>query len=242
MRTDPEEKAGQGNDLRERIVRASVELLEEQGLSALSMREVARRAGVSHQAPYHHFEDREAILGAIAEQGFRMLFERLEAATNSKNKSIQERISGAGLAYVQFALENQAHFRVMFRPELVDIENCPGAKAEGDRAFTSLKECVHEAVLAGLPAEPSEEALVLMCWSVAHGLACLALDGPLAVKVPEEQHKELIYGVMHSYGRLLSGTAERASKDSKVEPKTEARGPLREQNTQAARPTKKRTR
>jgi hypothetical protein len=70
----------------------------------------------------------------------------------------------------------------MFRPELVNMERCPGADAQGDVAFSTVTRVVHEAVQAGLPAVPSEAALVAMLWSFAHGLACLVLDGPLAKK------------------------------------------------------------
>src|SRR5262245_51637447 len=84
--------ASEAGELRARIVRASIELIEEEGLAHLSMREVARRAGVTHQAPYHHFADREAILGEIAEQGFRLLCERIEtvARENPRGTPLRE--------------------------------------------------------------------------------------------------------------------------------------------------------
>jgi AcrR family transcriptional regulator len=189
-------------DLRERVLEASVKLIEEEGLSALSMREVARRAGVSHQAPYNHFVDREAILGAIAEQGFVMLGNAMARAREGE-KPAWRAIEDCGRAYVEFACTNPAHFRVMFRPELVDIENCPSAKAEGDRAFTVIVEVMHEAVRQGLPAVPSEEALVTMAWSLAHGLACLILDGPLAMKLPNAAREAHIEGVLGAMSRML---------------------------------------
>ncbi|MFI5308928.1 MAG: TetR/AcrR family transcriptional regulator [Polyangiales bacterium] len=128
-RTPSREAALDPVALRERILQASVELIEVEGLAALSLREVARRAGVSHQAPYHHFADREAILGAIAEQGFRILRAALERAVAHGRDvhSAAESLAACGRAYVEFACEHPAHFRVMFRPELVDLANCPGA-------------------------------------------------------------------------------------------------------------------
>src|SRR4051794_5864575 len=106
------------SDPQQRIVQASVQLIEEAGVGALSMREVARRAGLSHQAPYHHFDDREAILGAIAQQGFRMMSDAFERALEAHEPSLPGRIAAAFQTYVEFALQNPAHFRVMFRPEL----------------------------------------------------------------------------------------------------------------------------
>jgi AcrR family transcriptional regulator len=176
-------RAAEPGDLRQRILQASVELIEDEGLAKLSMREVARRAGVTHQAPYHYFADREAILGEIAEQGFRMLTERVERdVIRTEHRSVAQRISAMARAYVEFACAQPAHFRIMFRPELVNMERCPGADAQGDVAFSTVTRVVHEAVQAGLPAVPSEAALVAMLWSFAHGLACLVLDGPLAKK------------------------------------------------------------
>jgi AcrR family transcriptional regulator len=194
--------------LRERILRASIELIEVEGLGALSMREVARRAGVSHQAPYHHFPDREAILGAIAEQGFRVLRAELERAVvqGRAENSAAECLAACGRAYVEFACAHPAHFRVMFRPELVNLENCPGALAEGDGAFGYLTAMVHEAVKQGLPAEPSEEALIVLTWSVAHGLACLILDGPLSKKLPSAERGAQILGVTNAFGALLAAS------------------------------------
>ncbi len=194
------------SDLRARILQASVALIEGEGLGALSMREVARRAGVSHQAPYHHFADREAILGAIAEEGFRVLRAALERAVarDGGRRSAADCLAACGQAYVEFACAHPAHFRVMFRPELVNLENCPGARAEGDGAFGCLTRMVHAAVEQGLPAEPSEDALIVLAWSVAHGLACLILDGPLAKKLPGAERGAQIRGVTGAFGAMLA--------------------------------------
>src|SRR5438105_1608095 len=86
-------------DVRARVLGAAMRLIEEGGLASLSMREVARAAGVSHQAPYHWFADREAILAAMAEEGFRLLTDRLEAAT-VPGSSASEHLESLGRAYV----------------------------------------------------------------------------------------------------------------------------------------------
>lgn len=194
------------NDQQQRIVQASVQLIEEAGVGSLSMREVARRAGVSHQAPYHHFEDREAILGAIAQEGFRMMSAAFERALAEQPPSLGGRITGALHTYVEFALQNPAYFRVMFRPELVNLENCPGAQAEGDRAFEVLQRLVEEAVSKGVPAHPSKDALMLLFWSVAHGFACLALDGPLTHKTPEAERAQQLREVTTAFVTMVEAT------------------------------------
>jgi AcrR family transcriptional regulator len=196
-------------DLRQRIIDASVELLEQEGIGGLSMREVARRAGVSHQAPYHHFADRAAILGAIAEDGFRALLARFHEAAARPAKNVFARFEHAGIAYVEFAIERPAHFRVMFRPELVNVADCPGARKAGDDAFAWLQQMVGQCFEAGLDLGESRDAVTVTAWSMVHGLACLLLDGPLAHTLPEESkaRTQTIRAAMRIFRRQLESGA-----------------------------------
>src|SRR3982074_3363797 len=99
-------------DLRAALVRAAIELLEESGETELSLRAVARRAGVSPAAPYRHYADRESLISAVAAVGYRELAQRLAAAHPSP--STPEQLASVAIAYVQFALERPALFRLMF--------------------------------------------------------------------------------------------------------------------------------
>ena len=92
------------------------------------MREVAREAGVSHQAPYHHFGDREAILAAIAAEGFAKLQQELERAAASTGDDAAKAVEAMGCAYVDFALRHPAYFQVMFRADAVPLENYAEAR------------------------------------------------------------------------------------------------------------------
>lgn len=167
-------------DVREQILRASIEVIEKEGLASLSMREVARRAGVSHQAPYHYFTDREAILAAIAGDGFRQLADALESALTSTRGDSLSRLNAGGRTYVRFAITRSAHFRLMFRPDVVDIEQYPEAKAQAERAYAALEQLVGAAVGEGfLPARLAQGTVVLS-WAFVHGLSSLFLDGPLS--------------------------------------------------------------
>lgn len=165
-------------DLREQVLTASLELIEEQGVAALSLREVARRAGVSHQAPYHHFGSKDALVAELVARGYTRLSEMLEAAENARGTPAR-RLRLVGRAYVDFALAHPAAFRIMFRPELADLSACPAAEAEGSRAYSVLVRLVEETF--GGPRVPRErlEAIVTMHWSMVHGLATLVLDGSL---------------------------------------------------------------
>lgn len=168
-------------DLRSQVLDASVALIAEAGIAGLSMREVARRAEVSHQAPYHHFEDKESIVAALVERGFSMLADRMQAV--STTGTAEQRIARAGQAYVEFALDEPVYFRLMFRPELVDLRRFPKAEAAGARAFSLLRSLTSGT--AGRRAAAKREAMVSLHWSLVHGLSSLLLDGPLGHQLPK---------------------------------------------------------
>lgn len=164
-------------DLRRTLLDAAIALLESEGLAALSLREVARRAGVTHGAPYHHFQDRAALLSAIASEGFELLRGSMEGAQAAVGPRADERLGASGRGYVGFALRHPAHFRVMFRPELAGL---PGGGPEGGGAYQLLVDTVLACQREGLAPQGDPAPLVLLCWSAVHGLASLWLDGSLA--------------------------------------------------------------
>lgn len=195
------------DDLRERVLRASVELIETEGLAALSMREVARRAGVSHQAPYHHFKDREAILAAVAERGFELLNDALTKARTEATGPTHS-VELAGIAYVKFACDHSAYFRIMFRPELVKVSDHSEVDHIADQTFTHLPQMVADCMKAGLPEDLGTETMAAFLWSVAHGFACLLIDGPLAEKVPAigQEPDKAIRSLACAFRRMLDAT------------------------------------
>lgn len=176
------------SDLRARVLAASLALLETEGLAALSLREVARRAGVSHQAPYHHFADREAILAALVTEGFDDLASRLERALQSAPPDAPDEASLAmGLAYVDFALSRPGIFRVMFRPELVDQKRFAEAEAAGERSFAMLTRLIERLGTAKTSVEAQTQAS--LHWAVVHGLATLFVDGKLGTDLKTNEAK-----------------------------------------------------
>lgn len=202
-----EAPSGESDDARSGIMAAAVCCIEEGGLADLSMREVARRAGVSHQLPYHYFADREGILAALAQSGFEMLSERLARAAAAETKGA-DKLAAAGRAYVEFACEHPAHFRVMFRQDFVAVERHADAQASAESCFSRLPELVQELVGEGLVPHPNPQALLIMAWSVAHGLACLLLDGPLAQKLPEAAgaREQTVHDVMEAMRALVAAS------------------------------------
>lgn len=179
------------SELREQVVAASLTLIEEQGIAALSLREVARRAGVSHQAPYHHFGSKDALVAELVGRGFTRLSEMLESAERTRGTPAR-RLRLAARAYVDFALANPAAFRIMFRPELADLSACPSAGAAGSRAYSVLLRLVDENFRGPRVGPDRLEAITTMHWSMVHGLSTLLLDGSLGRRMRSARDTEAL--------------------------------------------------
>ena len=165
-------------DLRAAILQAGAELLERKGIAGLSLREVARQAGVSHSAPYRHFPDRENLLAALAAEGYGAL-----------GRSLQEAAAGGGLrgmgeAYVRFALERPQRFRLMF-DEGVPIAPHPRLRENATRVFEDLA----QALGAQIPGLAGRDASIA-AWALVHGLAHLLLDERIAAVAMRERDRD----------------------------------------------------
>lgn len=158
-------------NLRAAILKRAVEVIDAQGISGLSLRALATDAGVSHTAPRHHFGDLRGVLTAIAAEGYGLLADRL-----TQSRRAGESFLDVGVAYVEFALDNRAHFGVMFSPRLLDDDNAELEEAR-QRAFFSLRSGV-EALAANGQVEDAAAAIVAG-WGLMHGIATLALTGNL---------------------------------------------------------------
>ncbi|TDC70131.1 TetR/AcrR family transcriptional regulator [Micromonospora sp. KC606] len=156
-------------DLRRVLLAVAVEAIEEAGPAALSLRELARRAGVSHAAPAHHFGDKSGLLTALAVEGFELLAQAMRAAGDD--------LLEVGVAYVGFAVRHRAHFEVMFRPDLyrADAEEVRTAR---ERTGALLRSGV-AAVSGGPDGAGDVRRNTLAAWSIVHGFATLWLAGAL---------------------------------------------------------------
>jgi AcrR family transcriptional regulator len=170
-------------NLRRAILDASLELIDRRGLGALSVREVSRRLGVTHGAPYHHFKDRGAILAALTQEGFERLEQELRAAAG-RSEDPRQRFEALGRAYVAFAVAQPSYFRLMFRPELAGKGKHASIERAAQSAFGVLEEVVAECRAAGFGRGISAEALALTAWTASHGLAALCIDGQLTAESP----------------------------------------------------------
>jgi AcrR family transcriptional regulator len=155
-------------DARNALLAAGLELIATVGAAELSLRGVAERAGLSRQAPYNHFADKEALLAELARIGFERLESRIRAIKGyPKGTSLDH----AANAYIEFAQSAPALFRLMFSRELVDLSRCPAAMAAAHSAFGSL------AAIVGKLATPQRaEELSLAAWCLVHGYATLSIE------------------------------------------------------------------
>ena len=158
--------------LRDALIAAAQEILEDEGLAALSLRAVARRAGVSPAAPYHHFPDKQALLDAVAERGF----DALTAAMTTRMDKVggaAARLDASGIGYVAFAVGNPALCGLMFS---VAGQNASGGTAL-DRARQRAYAVLQDAVAACSPDGKASPTECLRLWALVHGIAKLVLEG-----------------------------------------------------------------
>jgi AcrR family transcriptional regulator len=165
--------------LREALLSAAEALLLERGVEAFSLRECARRAGVSHGAPAHHFGDARGLLTAFATAGFERMALRMQHYAQEAGDDPEQRLAAVGRAYVDFALDHPAHFRLMFRSDRLDPDDMAlkqaGASAAQALAWSLSVALEHR----GVDTQTLQERC-LLAWSAVHGLAMLVLDADLS--------------------------------------------------------------
>ncbi|MEL6606228.1 MAG: TetR/AcrR family transcriptional regulator [Cyanobacteria bacterium J06614_10] len=164
-------------DLRQALLNAALIALETKDANSLSLREVARQAGVSHTAPYRHFADKAALLSAVAEEGFIEFGQYLKDALIAGDPAGS--LQAAGTAYVRYALDHPTHFRVMFShfPESEPVDSALYTVSK--EAFQILVDIIEAGQAAGAMKPGDAYLLALGRWSMVHGLAMLLLDGML---------------------------------------------------------------
>jgi AcrR family transcriptional regulator len=162
-------------NLRKALLEAAVALIGEVGPKGFTIREVARRAGVSHNAPYRHFRDKDELLGAVAIEGFERLTDAMKKRA-AAGGTAAERLRLCGCGYVDFALHWPQHFLVMF--DLPSSE-LPKDETASENAFQTLLGLIIESQKEGTLPEGDPHPLALMAWSIVHGIAKLAISGNL---------------------------------------------------------------
>jgi AcrR family transcriptional regulator len=165
---------------REHLLATARRLLDAEGLEALSLREIARRSGLSHGAPLRHFPSLAALCAGVAAQGFRELMASIERATGAAGRDAtpRERLAAAGLGYVRFALASPGVFALMFHPDRLDRTD-PDCRQAGEAAFGQLLALVRAAQESGFRPDLPTIDLASVVWATVHGLAQLRIHGAM---------------------------------------------------------------
>ena len=163
-------------DLRHALIEVALNLVSEKGIAGLTLREAARLAGVSEAAPYRHFADKNALLVAVAEEGFRAMHRQIVETLQAAPPDVASRLSAIGVGYVKFAVDHPAHFRIMFAQELTRGTASPTAEETAMAAFKELAQEILKGQAVGALRQEEPLALALACWSIAHGLAGILIE------------------------------------------------------------------
>ena len=186
-------------DLPRTLLDVALHIVETQGTEALTLRAVARQAGVSQAAPYRHFANKEAILAAVAEEGFRSLMIAMRQSLQACGDIPLARLRAVGIGYVTFATSHPSHFRVMFGRDMADRSAFPILRQVANDTLAMVVDAIADCQRAGLvrSEEPAAD-LALTAWSSVHGLSALLVDGVIerpVADVAEMVTRDLFLGL-----------------------------------------------
>jgi AcrR family transcriptional regulator len=196
------------------LVDAALELVRRRGPGRFSLREAARRVGVSQTAPYRHFKDKEALLAYVAEEGFRTLGERFDEAAGAAGADPFARYLAIGLTFFDFAVEDPARFRLMYGEEAACKERYPSLAREWWAVYERTLAAVEACQRAGQLPQGDPSAICLRGWALAHGLAVLVMNGQ-APGAPKGQRRlkefaiRILFAVQPDLSSVLRGALSR---------------------------------
>lgn len=166
-------------NLKQALIDAAIQLLAEKGIASLSLREVARKVGVGHAAPYRHFSNKNELIEAIAAVGYRQLSKGCELAEKKFPDDPQEQLRDGGSRYLMFAAENPEIANIMFSGYL-SLDDCgEELKTAADMALMDLVKIISNGEAAGIYGDSDVFDLTLAAWSMVHGLSMLVISGML---------------------------------------------------------------
>jgi AcrR family transcriptional regulator len=196
-------------DLKHTLIDTALAMVTEEGTWSFTLREVARRAGVSHAAPYNHFADKTELLAEVAALGFQALGRAMETATR-RARTAEQALLRIGIVYVRFGVENPAHYRLMFGAELADRERYPALLQAADATFAALTGALERGQATGEVRRGTVRGQAISAWSLVHGLTMLLLDqrlGFLGLSIAEAERQARAAGIALFRGLSAAGQA-----------------------------------
>ena len=167
-------------DLKNALIQAGIEILAKEGVSGLSLRKVASRAGVSHSAPYSHFKDKQSLIAAITTESFRQLYEELKEAIAPFSSDPKRQLTAGSLAYAQFALDHTDMFKIMFSGVLEKEKDYPAYVEATRQTFGQVVQVIQACQDAGVLRPAPPEVMAVSVWGQVHGIVSLALEGQIS--------------------------------------------------------------
>jgi len=175
MDKKPEQNYHHGN-LRAQLLDTAVKHLREQGVEKLSLRAIAREIGVSQTAPYRHFEDKSALLAALAAAGFEMLTREMMEAIKPHKNNAGRALQASGTAYINFARRNPEKYQLMFGQRIIDVQQYPELAAHSKESFQVLVDIIEQGIKEKTFKKQPVEMVANTAWALVHGLATLIND------------------------------------------------------------------
>ncbi len=191
-------------DLKRALIQAGVKILAKEGVGGLSLRKVARKAGVSHSAPYAHFPNKQSLIAAISTEGFRQLYAELDAAAAPFASDPRRQLVEAARAYTAFAMNNPDTFKIMFSGILEKEKDYPAFVETSRQTFEWVVNIVRACQTAGVLPPADVELAAVALWGQLHGVISLALEGQISHTVLDQ----------HSVQDIVAFAVERAIMDA----------------------------
>jgi AcrR family transcriptional regulator len=189
-------------DLKNALIRAGIGILAKEGLAGLSLRKVAKKAGVSHTAPYAHYADKQALIAAISTEGFRRLYDQMTSTVALHQGHPQDMLLEAGWAYVRFAQSDPAYFKIMFSGMIEQEKDYPEFRAMTLKNFELLANLVKTCQEAGLLAAGPADMVAVRLWSLVHGFIMLLLEEQISHTLLDRMSiRDLLFFMLNEFIR-----------------------------------------
>lgn len=176
----PRKKSYHHGDLKNALIEAGADILSKDGVNGLSLRKVAQKAGVSHTAPYAHFADKQALIAAIATDGYRRLYDSLAVVVQRYQADPVRQLVEGAWAYVQFALHDTDHFKITLSGVVEKEKDYPAFVEMAQQSFALLVQIVEACQAAKILKRGPTDLVVVSVWSVIHGFVSLILEDQLS--------------------------------------------------------------
>ncbi|MCF7807686.1 MAG: TetR/AcrR family transcriptional regulator [Candidatus Marinimicrobia bacterium] len=181
-----EKKSYHHKNLRPVLMDEAAKMIAEGGAASVTMRELGKRVGVSRGAAYRHFSDKDALLMSVSASGFEKLSSEVQSVIQNGEMSFESRLLALGKVYLQFAIENPAHYRLMYGKEALSRWNQPVLKESADGLFDHLYEVIKGFQGECDISEKDTRTLVYVAWSSVHGLASILIEKHIMAEVEIE--------------------------------------------------------